>query len=183
MKLLKGNKCSNFVLLKCTGAYPANPTDSNVNTIDDMRKKFNCEIGLSDHTLGIGASIAAVSNKATVIEKHITLNRNAKGVDDKFSLEPNELKSLVNESYIAWQALGKIFYGPTKNEINSLQFRRSIYCSKDIEKGEKFTKFNIKVVRPSFGLEPKFYDNILGKKAKTNLKFSTPLKWRHIKNK
>ncbi len=183
VKFLRKNKCKNFALLKCTSAYPAKPTDSNVKTIEDMRKKYNCEIGLSDHTLGIGASIAAVSNKATIIEKHITLNRNAKGVDDKFSLEPNELKSLVKESHIAWQALGKVFYGPTKNEINSLQFRRSIYCSKDIKKGEKFTKNNIKVVRPSFGLEPKLFNKVLGKKAKTNLKFSTPLKWSHIKNK
>ena len=146
-----------------------------------MRKKFKCEIGLSDHTLGIGASIAAVSNKATIIEKHITLNRNANGVDDKFSLEPYELKALVKESHIAWQALGKVFYGPTKNEVNSLQFRRSIYCSKDIKKGEKFTKSNIKIIRPSMGLEPKFFNDILGKKAKKSLKFATPVKWSYVK--
>jgi pseudaminic acid synthase len=181
VKFLKRNKCNNFALLKCTSAYPANPTDSNVNTIEDMRKKFKCEIGLSDHTLGIGASIAAVSNKATIIEKHITLNRNANGVDDKFSLEPYELKALVKESHTAWQALGKVFYGPTKNEVNSLQFRRSIYCSKDIKKGEKFTKSNIKIIRPSMGLEPKFFNDILGKKAKKNLKFATPVKWSYVK--
>jgi pseudaminic acid synthase len=181
VKFLKRNKCNNFALLKCTSAYPANPTDSNVNTIEDMRKKFKCEIGLSDHTLGIGASIAAVSNKATIIEKHITLNRNANGVDDKFSLEPYELKALVKESHTAWQALGKVFYGPTKNEVNSLQFRRSIYCSKDIKKGEKFTKSNIKIIRPSMGLEPKFFNDILGKKAKKSLKFATPVKWSYVK--
>jgi len=183
VKFLKKNKCNNFALLKCTSAYPAMPSDSNIKTINDMRKKFNCEVGLSDHTLGIGASIAAISHKATIIEKHITLNKSTNGVDEKFSLEPNELKSLVKESYIAWQALGKVFYGPTKNEINSLKFRRSIYCFKNIKKGEKFTKFNVKIVRPSLGLEPKFFNHILGKKAKINLKFSTPLKWSHVKNK
>ncbi len=183
VNFLKKNKCKNFALLKCTSAYPAMPKDSNIKTISDMRKKFKCEVGLSDHTLGIGASIAAISNKATIIEKHITLNRNANGVDDKFSLEKNELKSLVIESKVAWKALGKVFYGPTKNEINSLKFRRSIYCCKDIKKDEKFTKNNLKIIRPSLGIEPKFFGKILGKKAKTNIKFSTPIQWKHIKNK
>ena len=130
IKFLRNNKCKNFALLKCTSAYPAKPTDSNVNTIADMRKKFKCEVGLSDHTLGIGASIAAVSNRATIIEKHITLNRNAKGVDDKFSLEPNELRSLVKESYIAWQALGKVFMDLLKMRLTHYNFEDPFIAQK-----------------------------------------------------
>ena len=145
-----------------------------------MRKNFKCEVGLSDHTLGIGASIAAVANQATIIEKHITLNKKSKGVDSKFSLEPKELSSLVNESYIAWKSLGNIFYGPTKNEKNSLIFRRSIYVVKDIKKGQVLTKDNIKVIRPGLGLHPKNYFKVIGKKISKNCKKGDPLKSENI---
>lgn len=180
LKFLKNNKCKNFALLKCTSSYPALPSDSNINTIKDMRKKFNCEVGLSDHTLGIGASIAAVSNHATIIEKHFTLDKKSKGVDSKFSLAPQELASLVKESYIAWKSLGKVFYGPTKNEIKSLKFRRSIYIVKDIIKNEILTKENIKIIRPSYGLHPKNYFKVLGKKITKNCKKGEPLKLKNI---
>ena len=180
IKFLKKNKCNNFALLKCTSYYPAKPSDSNVRTIKDMRKKFKCEVGLSDHTLGIGASIAAVANQATIIEKHFTLNKKSKGVDSKFSLEPKELSALVNESYIAWKSLGNIFYGPTKNEKNSLIFRRSIYVVKDIKKGQVLTKDNIKVIRPGLGLHPINYFKVIGKKISKNCKKGDPLKSKNI---
>ena len=180
IKFLRKNKCKNFAILKCTSAYPAQPSDTNIRTIKDMRKNFKCEVGLSDHTLGIGASIAAVSNQATIIEKHFTLNKKSKGVDSKFSLEPNELASLVKESYIAWKSLGNVFYGPTKNEKQSLKFRRSIYVVKDIKKGQVLTKENIKVIRPGFGLHPKNYFKVLGKKISKNVEKGDPLKFKNI---
>ena len=181
VKFLKKKKCKNFALLKCTSSYPADPNDANILTINDMRKRFRCEIGLSDHTLGIGTSISAINHGATFIEKHFTLDNKDGGIDSKFSLNPIKLKDLIEETYNAWQSVGKIFYGPTKNEINSLKFRRSIYSTKNIKKGEKFTDQNIKVVRPGYGLKPKFYNNILGKISKIKISTGTAINWKMIK--
>jgi len=169
--------CKNFALLKCTSSYPSNPKNSNVITIPHMRDMFNCEVGLSDHTLGIGAALSAVSHGATIIEKHFTLNRSDGGVDSAFSLTPDELKSLVDESERAWQSIGKVSYGPLKSEIGSLIFRRSIYISKDMKRGEKFTPENIRIVRPGHGLEPKYYDVVLGKKINQDAQKGTAFKW------
>ena len=180
VKFLKKNKCKNFALLKCTSYYPAEPNDSNIKTIRDMRKNFKCEVGFSDHTLGIGASIAAVASQATIIEKHFTLDKKSKGVDSRFSLEPKELSALVKESFIAWKSLGNIFYGSTKNEKKSLSFRRSIYIVKDIKRGQVLTKDNIKVIRPSFGLHPKNYSKVIGKRISKNCKKGDPLKFKNI---
>jgi pseudaminic acid synthase len=176
ISFLNKNNCKNYALLKCTSSYPAKPEDVNAKTINSMREKFKCEIGFSDHTLGIGSSLAAIANGASIIEKHFTLSSKDKGIDSKFSLDPFELKCLVQESENAWKSLGKIFYGPTKNERKYLKFRRSIYIIKNIKKNEKITRENIKIIRPNFGLLPKKFNYVLGKKASKNLAKDTPLK-------
>ncbi len=173
--------CRDLVLLKCTSTYPASPENTNILTIPHMKQLFEeVHIGLSDHTMGIGVAVASVALGATVIEKHFTLNRADGGVDAAFSMEPTEMKALVEETKRAWLAMGKITYGPTKKEKNSLKFRRSIYVSKDIKAGEKFTKDNIKIVRPGYGLEPKHYETILGNVANKSLAKGTPLKYQHL---
>ena len=166
-----------FILLKCTSTYPATPENTNVLTIPHMRNLFNCEVGLSDHTMGIGASVAAVAFGASVIEKHFTLSRADGGVDSAFSLEPPEMKSLVIETERAWQSLGAIFYGPTESEKKSLQFRRSLYISKDILSGEILNPQNLRIIRPGLGLPSKYYQIVLGRKVNRNLKKGTALKW------
>ncbi|WP_332650945.1 pseudaminic acid synthase [Lysinibacillus sp. 54212] len=173
--------CKDLVLLKCTSTYPATAENTNILTIPHMRQLFeDVQIGLSDHTMGIGVAVASVALGATVIEKHFTLNRADGGVDSSFSMEPAEMKALVDETERAWLAMGKVTYGPTEKEKASLKFRRSIYVSKDIEAGEEFTKDNIKIVRPGYGLEPKYYENILGKVAGKSITKGTPLGSQHL---
>ena len=167
--------CKNITLLKCTTEYPAPAKDSNILSIPFLKKRYNCNIGLSDHTLGIGASIAAIAHGATVIEKHLTLNRKDGAIDSFFSLEPNEFKSLVKESKIAFESLGKINIGISSSEKKYLKYRRSIYVAEDIKKGEKLSSYNLKVVRPGLGLHPKFYEKLIGRKVKKNLKKGTPM--------
>ena len=176
----KKNGCKKIILLKCTSTYPSDPKDSNIITINDLKKQFKCEVGISDHTKGIGVSVASIAYGSTIIEKHFTLDRKLGGVDSEFSLEPNEMKSLVDEATRAWSSLGKKKYGPTKSELNSLKFRKSIFVVKDIKKGEVFCDENIKIIRPNIGLEPKFYKRIIGKIAQKNLKKGTPLKKTHF---
>ncbi|MBI5701723.1 pseudaminic acid synthase [Candidatus Saganbacteria bacterium] len=166
-----------ITLLKCTSGYPASPLDSNLLTIPDMRKKFRCDIGISDHTLGLGAAIASIAFGSTVIEKHFTLSRAEGGVDAAFSMEPHEMRQLVEESKNAWQAIGAVKYGPTVGEKISLKYRRSLYVTCDIKAGEMFTKENIKAIRPGLGLPPKYYDRLLGKIVKKNINKGTPLDW------
>ena len=168
---------NNVVLLKCTSRYPAMAEDANVLTIPHIRSSFNCEVGLSDHTMGVGAAVAAVAHGAVVIEKHFTLNRADGGVDSAFSMEPLEMERLVIETRQAWQALGRIQYGPTKNEQPSLQYKRSIYVVNDIKAGSVFTEENLRCIRPGFGLPPKHYESLLGQIARCNLKRGTPLSW------
>ena len=163
VRILRENGCKDLVLLKCTSNYPATPENSNIRTIPHLNKLFNCEVGLSDHTMGIGVPIAAVTMGATVIEKHFCLSRTEGGVDSAFSLEPDELKSLVIETERAWQSLGKVQYGVQESEKKSLLFKRSIYVVKNIRIGEPFTEENIRVIRPGDGLEPKYYEGLLGK--------------------
>ena len=174
---LRKGGCNQLVLLKCTSNYPATPKNSNILTIPNMREVFDCEVGLSDHTLGIGVAVAAIAHGATVIEKHFTLSRKDGGVDSVFSLEPKEMQQLVIETERAWESLGKIKYGVTKEELKSLKFRQSIYISKDMNKGDKFSKENIRIVRPGFGLLPKYYNEIIGKKVKQDVKKGTALEW------
>lgn len=172
-----------LILLKCTSAYPATAADANLNTIPDMRKKYSVQVGLSDHTHGIGVPVAATVLGATVIEKHFTLKRSDGGVDSAFSLEPNELKSLVVETKKAWQSLGRVQYGVSENEKNNTVFRRSIYVSKDIKEGDRFSEDNIRRIRPGYGLAPKYYEQIIGKTAASNLKKGKPLSFEDIKDK
>lgn len=166
-----------IILLKCVSSYPAKPEQMNLRLIPHLRKIFNCPIGLSDHTLGIGASIAAVSLGARVIEKHFTLSRRIKTPDSFFSIEPQELEMLVKNIRIAEKAAGRIHYGLTKEEIKNRIFRRSLFLVKDINKGEAFTQDNVRSIRPAFGLPPKYINAVLGKKAKKNIKKGTPLSW------
>ena len=169
--------CEQFILLKCTSTYPATPENSNVLTIPHMRKLFNCEVGLSDHTMGVGAAVAAVAQGATVIEKHFTLRRADGGVDSAFSLEPEEMKLLVTETERAWQSLGNVAYGPVEAEKSSLAFRRSLYIAEDMKKGDELTKKNLRIVRPGLGLPPKYYDVIIGRKVNRNVKKGTAVEW------
>ena len=176
------NGCKKIILLKCTSSYPSEPIDSNIVTIKDLKRKFNCEVGISDHTKGIGVSIAAISQGATFIEKHFTLDRKKGGVDSDFSMEPDEMRQLVKEANNAWQSLGKIFYGSTKSEKNSLKFRKSIYAVQSINKNEQFTKDNIRVIRPGYGLEPKYFNKIIGLKSNKNLTVGDPIKFSSVIN-
>jgi len=169
--------CKQLVLLKCTSTYPASPENTNIRTIPHLRELFACEVGLSDHTMGIGVAVAAVALGATVVEKHFTLARADGGVDATFSLEPPELNCLANETKRAWQALGEVRYGPTEAEQKSLVFRRSLYASKDISVGEVFTEKNMRIVRPGNGLSPRFYKYLIGKVAQKGFKTGSPIEW------
>ncbi|TCS70137.1 N-acetylneuraminate synthase [Sulfuritortus calidifontis] len=169
--------CRDLILLKCTSTYPATPENSHIRTIPHMRELFACEVGLSDHTMGVGAAVAAVAMGATVIEKHFTLRRADGGVDSAFSLEPEEMRALVVESERAWQALGEVRYGPSQAERKSLVFRRSLYIAEDMRAGETLTRANLRAVRPGLGLAPKYLDIVLGKKVNCDLKRGTPLTW------
>lgn len=169
--------CKEIVLLKCTSTYPASPENANILTIPHMQKLFDCQVGLSDHTLGIGVAVASVALGATVIEKHVTLSRADGGVDAAFSIEPTEMKTLVTETKHAWQALGQVKYGSTINEKSSIMYRRSLYVVEDMKKGAIFTEKNLRVIRPGYGLAPKYYDHILGKKVRRDIKKGTPLNW------
>lgn len=166
-----------FILLKCTSTYPSTPENTNLNTIPHMRDLFQCHIGLSDHTMGIGVSVGSVALGARVIEKHFTLLRADGGVDSAFSIEPDELRNLVIESERVFQALGKVQYGVLSAEKKSLDYKRSLYVVKDIKEGEAFTKENVRIIRPGYGMPPKFYEMVLQKFAKTNIKAGTPLTW------
>lgn len=169
--------CEDLVLLKCTSTYPATPENTHIRTIPNMREVFGCQVGLSDHTMGIGAAVASVALGASVIEKHFTLRRADGGVDSTFSLEPDELHALVVESERAWQALGRVSYGTSSAEKASLQFRRSLYVTADIKAGERFTAENLRAIRPGLGLPPKYLEVFLGRSAGRDLKKGTPLDW------
>lgn len=169
--------CTDLVLLKCTSNYPANPLNTNLATIAHMAALFGCEVGLSDHTGGIGAAVASVALGATVIEKHFTLRRADGGVDSAFSLEPQELAALVTETERAWQAIGQVQYGPTESEKASLKYRRSIYVAQDMKAGDVFTEQNVRRVRPGLGLAPKYYELLLGRTIKRDAPAGTPVSW------
>lgn len=177
VKVLRRNGCDDLILLKCTSTYPATPENTNLLTIPHMREMFNCHIGLSDHTMGIGAAIAAVSLGARVVEKHFTLSREDGGVDSAFSIEPAELSALVTESERAYLSLGEIYYGVQESELKSLRFKRSLYVVEDVKAGDHFTKENVRVIRPGDGMQPKYYDQVLGKIAGKDIKAGTPLSW------
>jgi pseudaminic acid synthase len=169
--------CKDLVLLKCTSTYPATPENTNLRTIPNLREAFACEVGLSDHTMGCGVAVAAVAFGASVIEKHFTLRRADGGVDAAFSLEPEEFKALRVESERAWQGLGNVMYGGTKAEEKSRAFRRTLYVARDMKAGERLTAENLRIVRPGFGLPPKYYDTLLGKRINRDAIAGTPLQW------
>jgi N-acetylneuraminate synthase len=169
--------CRELVLLKCTSTYPATPENTNVVTIPHMRALFDCQVGLSDHTMGVGAAVASVALGATVIEKHFTLRRADGGVDSTFSLEPEEMAQLVVETTRAWQSLGQVQYGPTPAERNSLQFRRSLYVVRDLQAGDVLSTDNVRAIRPGLGLPPKELDHVLGLRVKDAVARGTPLSW------
>jgi len=175
VKTLKDNGCRDLTILKCTSTYPASPEDTNLLTMPDMARLFDCQVGLSDHTMGIGVSVAAVALGASVIEKHFCLSRAEGGVDSAFSLEPQELKLLVEEANKAYLSLGKISYEISPAEEGSRIFKRSIYAAQDIKIGDKFTKDNMIVIRPSFGLEPKRFEEQLNKVSDKEYKKGEPI--------
>lgn len=177
VRTAKANGCRDLVLLKCTSSYPASPANSNLATIPHMRELFGCEVGLSDHTLGIGAAIASVALGAVVIEKHFTDSREEGGVDSAFSLEPDELAALVRETAAAAPALGDVVYGPSSGEVGSLVFRRSLYVVEDISAGTVLTSANLRAIRPGLGLPPKYLNQLLGKRVTRDVPRGTPASW------
>lgn len=181
VQTVRENGCTDLTLLKCTSSYPASPEGTNLRTIPHMRELFGCAVGLSDHTLGIGAAVASVALGATVIEKHFTLSRAEGGVDATFSLEPAEMAQLVRECRTAALALGTVSYERAEQEQKSLQFRRSLYVVEDMKAGDVFTEKNLRRIRPGMGLSPKYYDALLGRCVKCDVKRGTPLSWDLIK--
>lgn len=172
--------CEDLILLKCTSTYPASPSNSNLLTIPDMRERYDCLVGLSDHSMGLGVSIAAIALGAVVIEKHFTLARADGGVDSAFSMEPAELRELATETERAWMALGSVTYEPTEAERPAVPFRRSLYIAKDMNSGDVLTPHNLRVVRPGLGLPPKYYDEVLGRRVTRDVVKGTPLDWEMV---
>ena len=169
-----------LILLKCTNTYPASPQHSNLRTIPDMRERFRCQVGLSDHTMGIGAAVAAVALGATVIEKHFTLRRADGGVDAAFSLEPPELRMLVEESARAWMALGEVCYTPGAKERTQMVFKRSIYADRDLEAGHVLEPGDIRVIRPALGLHPRHFRRVHGQILRQPIRRGEPLTEHHV---
>jgi pseudaminic acid synthase len=177
VQTLRRNGCPDLALLKCTSTYPSTPENSNLRTLPHLREAFGCEVGLSDHTLGIGVAVGAVALGAVIIEKHFTLARADGGVDSAFSMEPAEMQALVVETERAWQAMGAIHYGPTSAEKIASTRRRSIYLSRDVAEGETLTLENLRIVRPGNGLEPRHLDHVLGRRLRSGAPKGTPLSW------
>ena len=169
--------CTDLILLKCTSTYPATAENTNILTIPHMRELFGCQVGLSDHTIGMGVSVASVALGATVIERHFTLNRADGGVDSTFSMEPAEIAQLVVETERAWQALGKVSYGATEAEKKSIMFRRSLYVVQDLKAGDVLTNENVRAIRPGFGLPTKYLDVVLGKTVRRDVNCGIALTW------
>ena len=167
--------CKELAVLHCVSGYPAPASDYNLRTIMDMQAKFGIPVGLSDHTIDNITAVTSVAFGASIIEKHITLDRNGGGPDDSFSLEPEELKELCQSAKTAWGALGEVDYGRKSSEEGNVKFRRSLYCVKNITAGEIITPAHVKSIRPGYGLAPKYYDEILGKRVSRDLERGTAL--------
>lgn len=177
---VRENGCEDLTLLKCTSSYPATPEGSNLLTIPHMKELFKCNVGLSDHTLGLGAAVASMALGARVIEKHFTLCRADGGVDSAFSMEPAEMAQLVRECNTAVQAIGHVSYKMQEQEKNSPIYRRSLYIVKDMKAGDVLTKENLRSIRPGLGLPPKFYEDLLGKKVRCDVKKGTAMRWEFV---
>lgn len=169
--------CRDLILLKCTSTYPATPENTNIRTIPHLRDLTGCEVGLSDHTMGVGVSVASVALGATVIEKHFTLRRADGGVDSSFSLEPHELEMLVTETRRAWESLGHVSYGPTAEEAKSLRYRRTLYVVRDVPAGATLSPADVRAIRPGLGLPPKFLESCIGRRVARDVARGTPLQW------
>ncbi|HSI57154.1 MAG TPA: pseudaminic acid synthase [Ideonella sp.] len=169
--------CTDLTLLKCTSTYPASPENTHLRTIPHMRELYGCPVGLSDHTLGVGAAVAAVALGAPVIEKHLTLARADGGVDSSFSLEPDEFAQLVRETRTAWLAMGSVHYGPTQAESVAVTRRRSVYVVRPVKAGETVTRDNIRCIRPGHGLPPRHFDALLGRKFRRDAPAGAPMAW------
>ena len=177
----KEGGCSSLAILHCVSGYPAPASDYNLRTLVDMKERFNLVSGLSDHTIDNTTAISSIALGASIIEKHVTLNRNGGGPDDSFSLEKSELEQLCKGAYTAWEALGKIDYGRKSSEQGNAKFRRSLYFIKNIQKGELITEEHVKSIRPGFGLAPKHFEEILGKEVSESIKSGTAVSWKQIK--
>tara|TARA_Y100000766_G_scaffold183460_1_gene157408 strand:+ start:2003 stop:3055 length:1053 start_codon:yes stop_codon:yes gene_type:complete len=177
----KEGGCSDLAILHCVSGYPAPASDYNLRTLVDMNQKFNLVTGLSDHTIDNATAIGSVALGASIIEKHVTLDRGGGGPDDSFSLEKNELEQLCKGAYTAWQSLGKVDYGRKSSEQGNVIFRRSLYFVKNIQKGELITEEHIKSIRPGFGLAPKHLEDLLGKEVSENIKSGTAVNWKQVK--
>jgi pseudaminic acid synthase len=175
VNILRKYGCQDLTLLKCTSAYPADPKEINLRTIPHMAELFGCDVGLSDHTLGIGVSVASIGFGVTCIEKHLTMSRAAGGVDSAFSMEPHEMAKLVRETNNAFDALGRVFYGLEVEEKKVSAGKRSIYASRDITFGEIFTEENIRVIRPGYGLHPRYFKALIGQRAQRAIALGEPL--------
>lgn len=169
--------CQQIMLLKCTSTYPATPSNTNITTIPNLRAASGCQVGLSDHTLGCGVAVASVALGATLIEKHFTLKRADGGVDSAFSMEPAEFQMLRVETERAWQSLGQVSYGGSSAEEKSKVFRRSLYISADMQAGQTFSRENVRIIRPGFGLPPKYFDTVLGRTIKRDASAGTAIDW------
>ncbi len=177
VQTLRNAGASEIALLKCTSAYPSSPEEMNLRTLTHLRDAFGLPVGLSDHTLSIAVPVAAVALGACIVEKHFTLCRSDGGPDSAFSLEPDEFRAMVQAIREAERALGSVRYGPTDYERESLAFRRSLFVVRDMRAGEPFTEQNVRSIRPSYGLHPRYLDTILGRRASRDIKAGTPLSW------
>jgi pseudaminic acid synthase len=172
--------CKDLILLKCSASYPADSVEANLRTIPNMREIFDCEVGISDHTLGIGTSITAVALGATLIEKHFTLDKLDGAVDSKFSMDPAEMKQLVGDVKESWASLGNVKYGPSKSEELSIRYRRSLYVVEDMQLGETISSKNVRAIRPGLGMPIKNLDIVIGRRVNQKILKGTPLTWEII---
>ena len=172
---IKQNGNPQLVLLRCASAYPAVTDEMNLKTIANMSELFHVPVGLSDHSMGSVGAVTAVALGAKIIEKHFCIDRSIENPDSSFSMEPDEFRQMVNDVRQAETAIGKVHYGITSQEESNVVFKRSIFCVKDIKAGETFTEDNIRVIRPGYGLEPKYYEQILGMKAAMDIERGTPI--------
>ncbi len=173
-----GNK--QLALMKCSSAYPAEPSQMNLRTITDLKNRFRIPVGLSDHSMGHLSAATAVALGGSIIEKHFCLGRKIENPDSSFSMTPEEFRAMVTEVRNVEAALGTAFYGPMEQEMSNYGFRRSIFVVEDVKAGELFSEHNIRVIRPANGMKPKYYDEVLGKRAACGIKKGTPLQWEHI---
>lgn len=182
VEAIKSEGNNDYVLLRCASAYPAITDDMNLATMKNMSETFNCPVGLSDHSMGSIGAVTSVAMGGSVIEKHFCISRDIVNPDSSFSMTKEEFKKMVEDVRQAEKAIGIVKYGPTKQEESNLAFRKSIFVSKDIKKGEKISDKNIRVIRPSYGLKPKYYDTVKGMIALQDIKKGTPLQFGMIGN-